>query len=491
MLSDKEKWAQFRFGVVGSLLIGPKDEGGLQSEWKRLADKVWQHPITGEAVRYGASTIERWYYTAKKHPQDRFGALLRKTRNDHGEHPSVGQALRQVVLGQYRQHKSWSYQLHYDNLCVQVAEHPALGPMPSYESLYRYMLSCGLQKQPRRGGRVETAGTKAAEARFENAEVRSYEMAYPNALWHLDFHTGSLKVLLAAGLWVWPVLMCILDDCSRLILHAQWYVHETAENLIHALCQAFQKRGLCHALMSDNGSAMIATETEQGLLRLGVVHERTLPYSPYQNGKQEIIWGQVEGRLLPMLEPCKDLTMARLNEATLAWVELEYNRKLHSELGVTPLARYLAGKNVGRPCPDGETLRQAFTQSATRTQRRSDGTISLDGIRFEVNSAYRHLKHITARYASWDLARAWQTDPKDGQIIRRLYPLNKVRNADGLRSPKAPLSPEQTQNSALEASDGQIAPLLRKLIAEYAATGLPPAYLPKDEPPTSNEQEPQ
>jgi hypothetical protein len=26
-----------------------------------------------------------------------------------------------------------------------------------------------------------------------------------------------------------------------------------------------------------------------------------------------------------------------------------------------------------------------------------------------------------------------------------------------------------------------MAPLLRKLIAQYAATGLPPAYLPKDE----------
>jgi hypothetical protein len=26
-----------------------------------------------------------------------------------------------------------------------------------------------------------------------------------------------------------------------------------------------------------------------------------------------------------------------------------------------------------------------------------------------------------------------------------------------------------------------MAPLLRKLIADYAATGLPPAYLPKDE----------
>jgi hypothetical protein len=35
-----------------------------------------------------------------------------------------------------------------------------------------------------------------------------------------------------------------------------------------------------------------------------------------------------------------------------------------------------------------------------------------------------------------------------------------------------------------------MAPLLRKLIAEYAATGLPPAYLPKDECTQSKENEP-
>jgi transposase InsO family protein len=34
--------------------------------------------------------------------------------------------------------------------------------------------------------------------------------------------------------------------------------------------------------MSDNGSAMLAAETIQGLARLGILHETTLPYSPYQ-----------------------------------------------------------------------------------------------------------------------------------------------------------------------------------------------------------------
>jgi len=479
--SAKERWAQFRFGVIGSLLASPPASGELRSELDRLAERVWRHPITDRPIRYGASTLERWYYKAKNNPDDRVGSLGRKVRSDQGSHPSLSESLRQTLAGQYRQHGSWSYQLHHDNLAACVDEDRSLGVMPSYESIYRYMLAHGMLKQPRRRGRVETEGTKAAAERFERLEVRSYEATYANELWHLDFHTGSLKVLLPDGSWEKPCLLGILDDCSRLAVHAQWYLHETAENLIHGLSQGFQKRELCNALMSDNGAAMVAGETEQGLLRLGIVHEKTLPYSPYQNGKQEVFWGQVEGRLLPMLENVRDLTLSRLNEATQAWLELEYNRKTHSEIGQTPLQRYLSVFQVGRSCPETENLRQAFTAAISRTQRRSDGTISIDGIRFEVPSAYRHLKRISARYASWDLSRVFLIDPHSGGFITRLYPLDKQKNADGRRRHKAPLAGLEPIDSAPEPSHGNIAPLLRKLMAEYAATGLPPAYVPKDE----------
>ena len=125
-------------------------------------------------------------------------------------------------------------------------------------------------------------------------------------------------------------------------------------NSCHGLCQAFQKRDLPRSLLYDNGSAMIAAETEQGLTRLGVLFENTLPFSPYQNGKQESFWGQMEGRLLPMLEGVADLTLNQLNEVSQPWVELEYNRKVHSEIGQTPLQRFLNDKNVGQPCPATE-----------------------------------------------------------------------------------------------------------------------------------------
>jgi len=83
----------------------------------------------------------------------------------------------------------------------------------------------------------------------------------------------------------YPLLLGILDDHSRLGCHAQWYLAEDTEALCHGLSQAIEKRGLPRALMSDNGSAMIAAETRQGLQRLGVLHELTLPRSPYQKAK--------------------------------------------------------------------------------------------------------------------------------------------------------------------------------------------------------------
>jgi hypothetical protein len=126
----------------------------------------------------------------------------------------------------------------------------------------------------------------------------------------------------------------------------------------------------------------------RGLERLGIVHHTTLPYSPEQNRKQESFWGQIEGRLLPMLEGQPELSLPLLNTATQAWAEEEYQRKEHSEIRETPLARYLRGPSVARESPSSDALRRAFRTEVSRKQRPSDGTVTVEGVRFEVPSAY-------------------------------------------------------------------------------------------------------
>jgi putative transposase len=478
----QDRWAHLRFAVIGTLLAAPPKKGELQRALTALAMRDWQHPIRREPVRFARSTLERWYYQARHAPVDPVSPLRRRVRADAGQQPAMGAPLRDALRGQYDAHPSWSYQLHVDNLRVRVTADPTLGPMPSYATVRRYMQAQGLMRQRRRTAR-DRPGTDRIDAARQPCEVRSYEVEYVGGLWHADFHHGSLKVLTAAGAWVTPVLLAFLDDRSRLCCHAQWYLAETAETFVHGLTQAIQKRSLPRALLTDNGSPMIAAETRAGLARLGITHATTLPYSPYQNAKQETWWAQVEGRLLAMLEGvAHELRLDVLNEATQAWVELAYHRTPHSETGETPLARFLAGPDVLRSSPPAAVLRTAFTTAQTREQRRSDGTITVAGVRFEVPGRFAHLPQLTIRYARWDLASVLVCDQRTGDVIATLYPLDKTRNADAVRRPRS--APVVT---APQPATG-VAPLLQALLEEYRATGLPPAYQPKAETPPDEKE---
>jgi putative transposase len=126
-----------------------------------------------------------------------------------------------------------------------------------------------------------------------------------------------------------------------------------------------------------------------------------------------------------------------------------------------------------RPCPSSTELRGAFRREESRTQRRSDGTLTVGGVRYEIPSRYRTLLRPTVRWASWDLSSVDLVDGRTGVVLTTLLPLDKQANADGKRRVLEP-EPE----TGPEPAPSGIAPLLRELMTEYAATGLPPAYVP-------------
>ena len=472
--SQRDRWARLRFAIIGPLLAAPAQSGDLQSQLALFAAKTWRHPSTGLDATFSASTLERWYYAARSAP-DPVAALKNRLRGDIARFPSLSQTFKDALVAQYREHPGWTVQLHFDNLCASFKD--SATALASYPTVRRYLKAQGMFRQAR--PKRATAGALAARDRLERLEVRSFEVDHVNALWHLDFHHGSRKVLTRSGEWVTPMIMCVIDDRSRLVCHLQWYLDETAQSLIHALCQALMKRGLPRALMTDNGAAMMAEETTTGLATLGIVHQPTLPYSPYQNAKQESFWGRIEGRLMALLEGQDRLTLDELNLATQAWTEQEYHRTVHSEIGVTPLQHYLAGPNVARFCPDQAVLINSFSIEVTRRQRRSDGTVSLSGARFEIPSRYRHLEQVNLRYARWDLSRVDLVDARTGAVLCAVKPLDKSANANGKRRT---LSPAALDLSPMVPKS--MPALMTQLLADYAATGAPPAYLPVSDPVT-------
>ena len=99
--------------------------------------------------------------------------------------------------------------------------------------------------------------------------------------------------------------------------------------------------------------------------------------------------------------------------------------------------------------------------------------MSLHGKRLELPSRYRQLKEVYLRYARWDLSRVDLIESRSGSILCAVHPLDKAANARGIRRV---LDPAPTSHAPVPESG--IAPLLKQMMADYAATGLPPAYLP-------------
>ena len=187
-----------------------------------------------------------------------------------------------------------------------------------------------------------------------------------------------------------------------------------------------------------------------------------------------------------MLDGVSELTLDFLNQATQAWMEVEYNRAVIAK----PPARRSSGSPRRPTCCAialrAKSLRDAFRLETKRIQRQSDGTISLEGVRFEIPGRYRHFREVTVRYARWDLGRVDLVDERSGVTLAPIYPLDKTANADGRRaviepggsarlsSPKSDVPPEAGRRTA-----GELPPLLKSILQEYSATGMPPAYLPK------------
>lgn len=478
--STRDRWARLRLLIIGQLLAAPPARGQLKQRLTDLSEQTWRHPIHGGEVRFGVSTLERWLARARRSP-DPATLLATVPRADAGSVRAIDAELAEAIRAQYASHPKWNIQLHYDNLRLLGKA----GPFPSYGTVLRFFRAEGLWRQ-----REPVSGPQRAAVPDGTREVRSFEATHVGALFHLDGHQGSLKVLNRGGEWITPIALCVIDDCSRLICHLQWYAHENTECLVHCVSQALQRRGLPRTVYSDNGSAMIAGEFTTGLHQLGILALTTRPRSAWMNGKQETLWNRVESRLMAMLDAVPNLTLAQLNEASFAWAEGEYQVTVHRELNeATPLQRFMSGPDVLRECPDSESLRRHFRIEVKRTQRRSDGTVSLDGVRFEIPQAFGHLRELTVRYARWDLSRADLVDARTGSIQATIYPLDKTRHADGRRRlinkptgvssrPVATLK-DGTRTTA-SPSDTQ-APLLRHLLAEFAATGLPAAYIEFDD----------
>lgn len=339
--------------------------------------------------RYSPRTLEDWFYAWRAQG---FGALQRQSRRDKGLSKAISPQAAEAIVKLRLQQPSMPISI----LVRQLQQNGVLQPGTfSLSSVYRLLVREGLDRP-----RLLAEGS---------GPTKAFETELANALWMADVMDGP--TLRLSDQVVHTFLFALLDDCSRLVPHGQYYPHEKLRCLLDCLKQAFAGRGLPEKLYTDHGKIFTCAHLQVicANLKIKLIHAR--PYAAWSKGKIERFFQTVqrdfEERL--RLEPVHDL--ASLNARFWQWLETDYHRRGHSALGgQSPAERFVQKAAALRQLPDDTDWRRLFLARATRRVR-LDATISLDGALWEVPVHLRG-RQVQLRYEpfEWSVMEVWHRD---------------------------------------------------------------------------------
>lgn len=357
-MSEDEKnmaIATFRFGIISEFVTGMRLDYGEKE--KLIAEKISRHYQIPESsqTRISKSTIKSWISNYRS-AGNKITGLMPKKRKDNGQFKSLDPNLQMAIQEIKRNFPEITGIALVTELKHQ--RYLATNEDINLSVLYRFLKKENLQRP------------KLAHDR------RAFEASLPNELWQSDVLHGP--IICVDGKKIKSYLIAIIDDHSRLAIHAKFFVSEGLDDFKLCLKTAIEKRGLPQKLYIDNGSCYKALNLEQITACLGIGIAHTPPYTPQGRGKIERWFRYVRESFLCTCP--KEITLEKLNELLDDWVE-NYNNRVHSTTEQTPLLRYQANMKCVRPAP--KDLMSYFRVIAFRRVKK-DRTVRLNGTTFEV-----------------------------------------------------------------------------------------------------------
>jgi len=359
-LKEEEKLeiAKFRFGVISDFVTGVRFGHGERE--KLLRDKCARKYTIPYSTRTTVSRGSIAFWIAKYRASgNQLSGLMPLTRADAGTYKKLDLSVRMAIAELKKDNPTWNL----ETIIAKLREKYVLKPDEQINraTCYRFLQTLDLSS---------TSGV--------NADRRSFEAAYPNAIWQCDVLHGP-QVQIASGALRKSYLIAIIDDHSRLITHAEFCLNETAEMLKKCLLQAIQKRGIPQKFYVDNGACYRAEALSTTCAWLGVALIHSRPYIPQGRGKIERFFRNVRDSFLQRLSAAPQ-TLENLNEQFSSWLDLYHNRE-HGTTGQTPLQKYTADMASVRPAP--ANIESYFREKEERVVRR-DRTVQIGGKFYEV-----------------------------------------------------------------------------------------------------------
>lgn len=358
--------AYLKMRVLGAIDMAPGNS--IQARIQAVSQMTFTDE-DGHPRQFTWRTIQTWYSRYQKHGVT---VMENKTRSDKGK-------VRKVPLEEVAE-------------AVRKVRPKAHGKTPTLALLYRLCIEEGLLTRSQIAPNTFRRVVKQYELLKPDAECSNklrlaFAKAHANEMWQADTLYGPFVKI--NGVPVQTRLIAFIDDASRVCCHGQFFPTENVDTLIESLRAAFYKRGVPHALYVDNGSIYTSKEIIQICARVGCLLHHTPVRDGAAKGKIERYFRTVRDQFLARALDLSSLEA--LNRQFTLWVEEDYNARLHSVLGMSPLDRYALDRGRVRFLPPNEANDELFFVEEERHVR-ADNTFAFKSLRWE---APRHLPDRT------------------------------------------------------------------------------------------------
>lgn len=358
----RQQLALCRYQAISAYLALEPPRGQRGALLEQLAHKTWRGP-DGEPLRASAETLRSWVRRYRRHG---LAGLMDKRRPRRGVQALSAEQV-DLVVALKREVPERSL----DRL-IRIAEDTGLiePGVLRRSTLHRVLQREGLSARP--------------ASASDKKDLDRFEALAPNDLWQSDMRTGPwLPDPERPGKVRRTKLFTFLDDHSRKLLHGRFAFAEGLPELELVFRRCLQKYGKPKRVYYDNGKVYRAGHMRHIVATLGI-HAMvfTTAYRPEGHGKIEAFNRLAKAAFVAEVKASEIRSLDELNEAFAAWMDLEYNRRVHGETGQTPDERWRAG--IERvEYVDERRLRLAFRWKERRTPDKT-GLFSLFGTRYQV-----------------------------------------------------------------------------------------------------------
>jgi transposase InsO family protein len=377
--------ALFRYALILPLLRDEFEPGGKGRLREQIAAGYYDIPHSTR-TSVSVPTLARW---ERQYKQGGFDGLKPKPRSDRGQPRTISPKTLDRAEALKRQQPRRS-----SRSIVNALRMDSTQPVPEEAIAPRTL---------RRQLALRNATTSQLLAEQRPKPYRRFERSHFGDLWQADaMHGPKLPDPAHPGKERQVFLFAWLDDHTRLVPHAQFYWNEQLPRLEDCFKRAMLRYGRPLSIYVDRAKVHVSKQLDTVCATLGIQRILGTPYYPEGRGKIERFFQFVQSDFLPELAASSVDTLPLLNESLLAWLEVVYHTKVHSETGQAPLERYRQDEVPSTRPVDPTELRQAF---AHRDQRKvtKTATFSFKSNRYRV-ADYLRGQVIELRYDPFDLS---------------------------------------------------------------------------------------